>query len=103
MEAITVVSEIGDTWSPNIDPAKIAPMAIGISSSPPNVNASGIAIGVKIDIVPHEVPVANEMNMAMMKIRNGNSAAVINPPLQRQKNQEVRRLKLTFPMNKETR
>src|SRR5699024_11429948 len=53
------------------------PIAKGISSSPPILYANGTAIGVKIAIVPQEVPVENDINIPITNTRNGIKAGVI--------------------------
>ena len=67
MDAIMVVSEIGEIWSPHIAPEKIAPkdgIKIAIFSGVvgmPNCASPmiiGTDIGIRSIIVPHDVPVA---------------------------------------------
>ena len=66
--AIIVVSEIGEQWSPQTAPAIHAEIeTILIAPS----GKAAIQIGIKIEKVPHEVPVAKESTTAMIKIIAG--------------------------------
>ena len=63
-EDMTVVSEIGDTWSPHTAPASTADtemIIICILALPVNIL---VAIGTRIANVPHDVPVENDRNTA---------------------------------------
>ena len=66
IEDITVVSEIGEQWSPKIPPERTTPIAIPIGA--PQEIASEQAIGVKIANTPHDVPVANDVRQAAMNM-----------------------------------
>ena len=61
-----VVSEIGEQWSPQTEPARQADIPI-IPISLPTGNIAR-TIGIKIPNVPHDVPVAKEMPIATRKI-----------------------------------
>ena len=84
MDDIIVVSDMGEQWSPKVDPAKIeaielknialAVTAVIVGSALGNCQAKGITIGVKIAIVPHEVPVAKEMAAAIKNDMAGSIA-----------------------------
>ena len=75
-----VVSDIGEQWSPNVPPPRIAPTVQSntVSISPPViVNAKGIAIGVMIANVPHEEPVKKEIIAHVMNVIVTNKAGVM--------------------------
>ncbi len=59
-----VVSEMGEQWSPKTAPAIHA--AIPITRRSGSVTNTGTAIGMRIPIVPHDVPVANAMKHAII-------------------------------------
>ena len=68
---MTVVSEIGDIWSPHTAPARTDDTEITIiSRSAPPENIA-VAIGTRIANVPHDVPVENERNTAAANITTG--------------------------------
>ena len=59
MDDITVVSEIGEQWSPQTAPPKIAPITFSrrIVSEPPDaLFARGMAMGKTIVMVAHDEP-----------------------------------------------
>src|SRR5690606_14536885 len=65
MELMTVVSEIGEQWSPKIEPAMIElitpsrivyPSPLSNPTPAPIATASGTTTGKRIAIVPHDVP-----------------------------------------------
>ena len=70
-EERTVVSEIGEQWSPKMPPASDA--ATKGASGRPSVDAAGTAIGSMIAKVPQEVPVEKAMKAEAM---NTSGAAV---------------------------
>ena len=71
----TVVSEMGEQWSPKIAPEKTAPtMAATMVWLPANCQATLIPMGVTMLIVPHAVPVEKAMNADSRKISAGNIA-----------------------------
>ena len=75
-----VVSDIGEQWSPNVPPPRIAPTVQSntVSISPPViVNAKGIAIGVMIANVPHEEPVKKEINAHVKNVTVTSKAGVM--------------------------
>ena len=76
-DAIMVVSEIGEQWSPQTAPAIQAEIAMIVmfESNPPN---AAITIGIRIPNVPHDVPVAKEIPTAIRKITAGRR--LINAP-----------------------
>ena len=69
---IIVVSDIGETWSPKMEPPKSAPATSGTSM--PMFIAIGSAMTDIIAIVPIEVPVANDSIIDMMKVSSGRSS-----------------------------
>ena len=71
-----VVSEIGEAWSPKIDPPNMAPAVRGMLT--PILIAIGRAITAMIAIVPMDVPVAKDKIMAMMNVRSGRRDGVRN-------------------------
>ena len=83
-EAIIVVSEIGEQWSPHTAPAIQAEIEIIISSGLVSWNTA-TTIGIKIPNVPHEVPVAKAKRhpttkiIAGKKITNPDAALPITP------------------------
>ena len=75
-----VVSDIGEQWSPNVPPPRIAPTVQSntVSISPPViVNAKGIAIGVMIANVPNEEPVKKEINAHVKNVTVTSKAGVM--------------------------
>ena len=68
-EAMIVVSEIGEQWSPQTAPARQADIPI-MPSSLPTGNIE-ITIGIRIPNVPQEVPVANAIRQATINIIAG--------------------------------
>ena len=66
-----VVSEIGDTWSPQTAPAMHAEMEMMRSGAAAGNTA--MQIGMSMPNVPQEVPVAKASNAATMKIIAGSS------------------------------
>ena len=54
-----VVSEIGEQWSPNTEPAKIADSAVTVNSGAA-VSQTETMMGIRMPKVPQEVPVAKE-------------------------------------------
>src|SRR5699024_4556389 len=80
-------------------PEKMDPIANGISSSPPILYAKGIAIGVKIAIVPQEVPVENEINIPITKTRKGINAGVIQLSVELTTYSAVPSTSVTVPMD----
>jgi len=93
MDDRMVVSEIGEQWSPKTAPPRIADTVADrvMGSASEAWNTSGIANGVKIAIVPQEVPVANETVAATRKITMGSrpggtagpTAPLMNPAVAR--------------------
>ena len=77
MDARIVVSEIGETWSPYNPPPMIAAVTNG--SDTPKEIAIGSPIGIKIAMVPHDVPVARDMIAPIMNKRKGNNAGFSSP------------------------
>ena len=76
-EAMIVVSEIGEQWSPHTAPAIQAEIEMIISSwfVPENTSTT---IGIRIPKVPHEVPVANAITAPITKMIAGRK--FISPP-----------------------
>lgn len=74
--AITVVSEIGEQWSPHTAPAMHAEIEIILIGSEDSGNAA-MQIGISMPNVPHEVPVANAKKHAITKIIAGRK--ILNP------------------------
>ena len=88
IDDMIVVSDMGEQWSPKTLPARIAAMLDSRIASPtPGVTAlisdirttSGMLIGVRIVIVPHEVPVEKLIAAAMRKMIVGSSPGVMSP------------------------
>lgn len=71
-----VVSEIGEAWSPKIEPPNMAPAVSGIFT--PMSIAIGRAMTAMIAMVPIDVPVAKDKIMAMMNVRSGRRDGVRN-------------------------
>lgn len=69
--ATTVVSDIGDDWSPKSPPLHTAPAISGIFTS--MVKAIGITRGSTTAIVPHELPVEKAITIAIRKVMKGSS------------------------------
>ena len=69
-----VVSEIGEAWSPKMDPPNMAPAVRGMLTP----IAIGRAITAMIAIVPMDVPVAKDKIMAMRNVRSGRRDGVRN-------------------------
>ena len=67
IDATTVVSEIGEQWSPKTPPPMTAATASGTDAPAPT--ASGTAIGMRIAKVPHELPVEKEITQPVTKTR----------------------------------
>ena len=74
---IIVVSDIGEQWSPKMEPPKIAPATSSILS--PMFIAIGRQMTDIIAIVPIEVPVAKDRSMHSRKLSIGSSAGVSTP------------------------
>lgn len=68
-----VVSEIGEQWSPNRPPERTAPTAM--ANGMENAWAIGMARGIIIAKVPHELPVEKDTNAPNRKMAAGTSAA----------------------------
>ena len=65
------VSEIGEQWSPNTEPAKVAPKA-GINTAIPSAPTQIMdTIGIKIPNVSHAVPIEKERNDATKNTNTG--------------------------------
>ena len=88
IEDMMVVSDIGEQWSPNTAPDRIEAMldrrmdccsARDMSLSCVIWITSGMARGVKIVIVPHEVPVEKLTAAATRKISPGSISGAITP------------------------
>ena len=79
MEDRIVVSEIGEQWSPKIAPVNTALVETIVKFMSPELiaQANGIAKGIRILIVPYEVPVANEITAPRIKIKVGTMNAGI--------------------------
>ena len=79
IEAIIVVSETGEQWSPKIAPVSIAPVIekMNVSDTPEFIPiieiAKGKAVGKSRAIVPQDVPVAKLTIDAVTKTTVGNS------------------------------
>ena len=76
MDESIVVSEIGEQWSPNTAPVRTAPMeaimrGVTVSVALDTAAAIGITMGMSIVLVPHEVPVAKAITMAIAKTKEG--------------------------------
>ena len=69
-----VVSEIGEQWSPNTDPEKIAARIIDKKCMWSVCIRIGTIIGIKIPKVPHEVPVEKLKNEASINTSAGSKA-----------------------------
>ena len=69
-EAIMVVSEMGEQWSPQTAPAIQAETAtmVKVPSVAPNTLST---MGIRIPKVPHEVPVENAIKLATMNMMTG--------------------------------
>ena len=74
VEDNTVVSEIGEHWSPN-RPDEITQPTM-YAGGIPKRTAIGNAIGISNDQVPHEDPVENEINAPNRKIKPGTNPGV---------------------------
>ena len=74
---IIVVSDIGEQWSPKMEPPKIAPATSSILT--PMFIAIGRQMTDIIAIVPIEVPVAKDRSMHSRKLSIGSSAGVSTP------------------------
>ena len=70
-DAMIVVSDIGDTWSPQTAPAMHAEMEMMRSGAVAGNTA--MQIGMSMPNVPQEVPVAKASNAATMNIIAGNN------------------------------
>ena len=68
-----VVSEIGEQWSPNTLPDRVAARDTTISSGA-TASATGTTMGIRIPKVPQAVPVEKLRNAAMAKIKAGRRA-----------------------------
>ena len=71
-QVMMVVSEMGDAWSPKMEPPNIAPATRGMLM--PISNAMGSARTAMMAMVPMEVPVAKEISSAIRKVRAGSRA-----------------------------
>ena len=78
IEATTVVSLIGEAWSPNIAPAIAAPSSN--STGNPSVVAIGIAIGIMIANVPQLEPTEKAMNAEVMNINGASRGTATASP-----------------------
>jgi len=67
-----VVSEIGEQWSPQTEPARAAEMQMKRSSS--GSPGRTVTIGMRIPNVPQDVPVENARKLATMNIIAGRNA-----------------------------
>ena len=77
VELIIVVSEMGEQWSPKIAPSRMAATVTTVICpymAPSNWNATGIAVGIKIAMVPKLVPVAKEVSPATTNTKAGNTS-----------------------------
>jgi hypothetical protein len=109
----TVVSEIGDVWSPNNPPLSAAPKQIGTEIS--RAIARGTTIGIINANVPHDEPVASERQAPTKKIMLASiqlgkfialSNAAIVPPVSNATNTSLmvharirmQRIGIIFPM-----
>ena len=79
-EASSVVSEMGDAWSPKRPPDNTAATLSAREAS--TVTAAGKAKGNNSAKVPQEDPVAKETRQATIKIKSGNCAPLIEPATQ---------------------
>ena len=80
MDDNTVVSEMGEQWSPKMAPASTEAVAPSSTTwpvppskptPPPRVMVSGITSGMRMAIVAHEVPVAKAIAAAVTNTRAG--------------------------------
>lgn len=65
-----VVSEIGEQWSPNTEPASVADKAMIVRCGATDVQIDAI-IGIRIPNVPQLVPIENERKAATTNIIAG--------------------------------
>ena len=88
IEDITVVSEMGEQWSPKTAPARTDPSVANrmdsaappmLESSPVSAHAIGPAIGKTIAMVPNDVPVANAMRQDTTKTISGRKRTSVGP------------------------
>ena len=77
---ITVVSEMGEQWSPNRQPDSTAPIVMGMDT--PKPTAILMPIGSRIAMAPHEVPVAKEIMTPTRNSRAGTTCGVISPSVE---------------------
>ena len=77
MDARTVVSLIGEAWSPNIAPEIVAPSINGTGM--PSVIAIGTAIGIMIANVPQLEPTENAINADTRNTRGARRTGAILP------------------------
>ena len=74
-----VVSEMGETWSPNTAPPRVAETVMRVSVPlPPRI---ATAIGTRTPKVPQDVPVANASPSATAKKITGTIIDLIKLPL----------------------
>ena len=80
-DAMIVVSEIGEQWSPQTAPARQADIPI----TPIVVPAGNTArtIGIRIPNVPQDVPVENAITQATIKMIAGKNTARLDAPERR--------------------
>ena len=76
VEESIVVSDIGEQWSPNTEPANVAERDIIVKSGATFVHTVAI-IGINIPNVPHDVPIENDKNPATINIIGGINIAGI--------------------------
>ena len=76
VEERIVVSDIGEQWSPNTEPANVAARLITVSSGATLWHIVMI-IGINIPKVPQDVPIENDSNAATIKIIAGIKAGGI--------------------------
>ena len=87
IELSTVVSEMGEQWSPKIDPARTELIELTSSSpppaskpvAPPRATMSGTTSGSRMVIVAHEVPVQKLTIAAVTKVMTGTSSGARLP------------------------
>ena len=69
-----VVSEMGEPWSPKMEPPNMAPATRGTLT--PMLMAMGRAMVAMMAMVPMEVPVAKDSSMEIIKVSSGSRAGV---------------------------
>ena len=73
-----VVSEMGDVWSPNTEPASVA-ASVTVMSVGSSAWATGTTMGMRIPKVPQAVPVEKLRKAAMTKTMAGRNPAEMPP------------------------